>query len=126
MAPVLDRRPHPLVHRPRRQAGRTCATTSIRREKLSHYSKRTVDIEYKFGFQGSDWGELEGIANRTDYDLSAHSKHSGEDLSYFNQATVEKYVPYVIEPAAGLTRSPDVLPRGRLRCGRGPEHQGRR
>ena len=52
-----------------------------------------------------DWGELEGIANRTDYDLSAHSKHSGEDLSYFNQATGEKYVPYVIEPAAGLTRS---------------------
>ena len=75
------------------------------KEKLSHYSKRTVDIEYKFGFQGSDWGELEGIANRTDYDLSAHSEHSGEDLSYFNQATGEKYVPYVIEPAAGLTRS---------------------
>ena len=75
------------------------------KEKLSHYSKRTVDIEYKFGFQGSDWGELEGIANRTDFDLSAHSKHSGEDLSYFNQATGEKYVPYVIEPAAGLTRS---------------------
>ena len=75
------------------------------KEKLSHYSKRTVDIEYKFGFQGSDWGELEGIANRTDYDLSAHSKHSGEDLSYFNQATGEKFVPYVIEPAAGLTRS---------------------
>ena len=75
------------------------------KEKLSHYSKRTVDIEYKFGFQGSDWGELEGIANRTDYDLSAHSKHSGEDLSYFNQAAGEKFVPYVIEPAAGLTRS---------------------
>ena len=75
------------------------------KEKLSHYSKRTVDIEYKFGFQGSDWGELEGIANRTNYDLSAHSKHSGEDLSYFNQATGEKFVPYVIEPAAGLTRS---------------------
>ena len=75
------------------------------KEKLSHYSKRTVDIEYKFGFQGSDWGELEGIANRTDYDLSAHSKHSGEDLSYFNQAAGEKFVPYAIEPAAGLTRS---------------------
>ena len=75
------------------------------KEKLAHYSKRTVDIEYKFGFQGYDWGELGGIANRTDYDLSAHSKHSGEDLSYFNQATGEKYVPYVIEPAAGLTRS---------------------
>lgn len=75
------------------------------KEKLSHYSKRTVDIEYKFGFQGSNWGELEGIANRTDFDLSAHASHSGEDLSYFNQATGEKYVPYVIEPAAGLTRS---------------------
>ena len=55
------------------------------KEKLAHYSKRTVDIEYKFGFQGSDWGELEGIANRTDFDLSAHAEHSGEDLSYFNQ-----------------------------------------
>ena len=75
------------------------------KEKLAHYSKRTVDIEYKFGFQGSDWGELEGVANRTDFDLSAHAKHSGEDLSYFNQATGEKYTPYVIEPAAGLTRS---------------------
>ena len=73
--------------------------------KLAHYSKRTVDIEYKFGFKGSDWGELEGIANRTDYDLSAHSKHSGEDLSYFDQASGERYTPYVIEPAAGLTRS---------------------
>jgi glycyl-tRNA synthetase len=75
------------------------------KEKLSHYSKRTVDIEYKFGFQGSDWGELEGIANRTDYDLSAHSKHSGKDLSYFDQASGERYTPFVIEPAAGLTRS---------------------
>ncbi|WP_018142708.1 glycine--tRNA ligase [Alloscardovia criceti] len=75
------------------------------KEKLSHYSKRTVDIEYKFGFQGSDWGELEGIANRTDYDLSAHAKHSGKDLSYFDQASGERYIPYVIEPAAGLTRS---------------------
>jgi glycyl-tRNA synthetase len=75
------------------------------KEKLSHYSKRTVDIEYKFGFQGSDWGELEGIANRTDFDLSAHAKHSGEDLSYFDPASDERYIPYVIEPAAGLTRS---------------------
>ena len=74
-------------------------------EKLSHYSKRTADIEYKFGFSGNPWGELEGIANRTDYDLSTHSKHSGEDLDYFDQATGERYVPYVIEPAAGLGRS---------------------
>ena len=75
------------------------------KEKLSHYSKRTVDIEYRFGFQGSEWGELEGIANRTDFDLTAHQNHSGEDLSYFNQATGERFIPYVIEPAAGLTRS---------------------
>ncbi|MBM7232154.1 glycine--tRNA ligase, partial [Dietzia cinnamea] len=57
------------------------------KEKLSHYSKRTVDIEYRFGFQGSAWGELEGVANRTDYDLTVHSKASGQDLSYYEQAT---------------------------------------
>ena len=74
-------------------------------EKLSHYSKRTVDIEYRFGFQGSDWGELEGVANRTDFDLSTHSKHSGTELEFFDQAKGEHYTPYVIEPAAGLTRS---------------------
>lgn len=74
-------------------------------EKLSHYSKRTVDIEYRFNFAGSEWGELEGIANRTDFDLSTHSKASGTDLSYFDQAANERYVPYVIEPAAGLSRS---------------------
>jgi glycyl-tRNA synthetase len=74
-------------------------------EKLSHYSKRTVDIEYRFGFSGSEWGELEGVANRTDFDLSTHTSHSGQDLSYFDQAKGERWVPYVIEPAAGLTRS---------------------
>ncbi|GAA2235246.1 glycine--tRNA ligase [Herbiconiux moechotypicola] len=74
-------------------------------EKLSHYSKRTVDIEYKFGFVGSAFGELEGVANRTDFDLSTHSKASGTDLSYFDQTTGERWTPYVIEPAAGLTRS---------------------
>jgi glycyl-tRNA synthetase len=74
-------------------------------EKLSHYSKRTVDIEYRFQFAGSEFGELEGIANRTDFDLSTHSKHSGADLSYFDQAKGERWTPYVIEPAAGLTRS---------------------
>ncbi|MBY6686409.1 glycine--tRNA ligase [Rhodococcus sp. BP-149] len=74
-------------------------------EKLSHYSKRTVDIEYRFEFQGSAWGELEGVANRTDFDLSTHSKHSGTDLSFYDQANDERYTPYVIEPAAGLTRS---------------------
>ncbi len=74
-------------------------------EKLSHYSKRTVDIEFRFGFQGGEWGELEGIANRTDFDLSTHTQHSGKDLNYFDQASGERYTPYVIEPSAGLTRS---------------------
>jgi len=73
-------------------------------ENLSHYSSRTVDIEYRFGFQGSEWGELEGIANRGDYDLSVHSKASGTDLSYFDQTSGERYTPYVIEPAAGVDR----------------------
>ena len=75
------------------------------KEKLSHYSKRTVDIEYRFGFPGGEWGELEGIANRTDFDLSTHSKHSGVDLSYFDATTGERFVPYVIEPAAGPNRA---------------------
>jgi len=74
-------------------------------EKLSHYSKRTVDIEYRFGFAGSEWGELEGVANRTDFDLTTHAKHSGEDLSYFDQESNERWTPYVIEPAAGVNRS---------------------
>ncbi|MCX6397831.1 MAG: glycine--tRNA ligase [Propionibacteriales bacterium] len=74
-------------------------------EKLSHYSTRTVDIEYRFNFAGSEWGELEGIANRTDFDLKTHSEASGSDLSYFDQAANERYFPYVIEPAAGLSRS---------------------
>ena len=75
------------------------------KEKLSHYAKRTVDIEYRFGFTGSEWGELEGIANRTDYDLSTHTRESGKDLSFYDQANDDRFVPYVIEPAAGLTRS---------------------
>ena len=74
-------------------------------EKLSHYSKRTVDIEYRFGFQGSEWGELEGVANRTDFDLTTHSQHSGSELSYHDQVTGERWTPYVIEPAAGVNRS---------------------
>jgi len=75
------------------------------KEKLSHYSKRTVDIEYKFEFAGQEWGELEGIANRTDFDLTTHSNHSGVDLSFYDQASGTRYRPYVIEPAAGVGRS---------------------
>ncbi|MFC0547551.1 glycine--tRNA ligase [Kutzneria chonburiensis] len=74
------------------------------KEKLSHYSKRTVDIEYRFVFAGQEWGELEGIANRTDFDLTTHANHSGVDLSYFDQATNSRYRPFVIEPAAGVGR----------------------
>ena len=74
-------------------------------EKLSHYSKRTVDIEYRFRFAGSEWSELEGVANRTDFDLKTHGEHSGTDLSYFDQDKNERWVPYVIEPAAGLNRA---------------------
>jgi glycyl-tRNA synthetase len=72
-------------------------------DELSHYSKRTVDIEYRFPF--TDWGELEGIANRTDFDLRAHQAASGEDLTYFDQEKNERYHPYVIEPAAGVDRA---------------------
>ena len=59
-------------------------------EKLSHYSKRTVDIEYRFNFTGSEWGELEGIANRTDFDLSSHSQHSGQDPVSYTHLDVYK------------------------------------
>ncbi|NJC71063.1 glycine--tRNA ligase [Planosporangium thailandense] len=75
------------------------------KEKLSHYSKRTVDIEYRFRFGGSEFSELEGIANRTDFDLRTHAEHSGVDLTYFDQEKGERWFPYVIEPAAGLTRA---------------------
>ena len=70
-------------------------------DELSHYSKRTVDIEYEFPW---GWAELEGIANRGNFDLSQHAKFSGEDLSYFDTETQERYVPYVIEPSAGADR----------------------
>jgi glycyl-tRNA synthetase len=72
------------------------------KDELSHYSKRTVDIEYLYPW---GWGELEGIANRGNFDLSQHAKFSGEDLSYFDAELGERYVPYVIEPAAGATRA---------------------
>jgi glycyl-tRNA synthetase len=75
------------------------------KEKLSHYSKRTVDIEYRFLFGGQQFSELEGVANRTDFDLKTHSTHSGANLTYLDADKGERYTPYVIEPAAGLTRA---------------------
>jgi len=74
-------------------------------DELSHYSKRTVDLEFYFPDPSMGWSELEGIANRTDFDLKAHEAVSGQDLSYFDPATEERYHPFVIEPAAGATRA---------------------
>jgi glycyl-tRNA synthetase len=71
-------------------------------DELSHYSSGTSDVEFLFPW---GWDELEGIANRGDYDLTQHAAHSGEKLDYFDQATSERYVPHVIEPAAGATRT---------------------
>ncbi|MBR5662580.1 MAG: glycine--tRNA ligase [Bacilli bacterium] len=71
------------------------------KEELAFYSKATTDIEYLFPM---GWGELWGIADRTDYDLSVHQEHSGEDLRYLDPETNEKYLPYVIEPSVGLDR----------------------
>ncbi|MFT8637493.1 MAG: glycine--tRNA ligase [Pseudoclavibacter sp.] len=71
----------------------------------AHYSAGTIDVEYEFGFQGNPWGELMGIANRTDFDLKNHSEASGTDLSFFDQAAGTRFTPYVIEPSFGLTRS---------------------
>ena len=70
-------------------------------DELSHYSNATTDIEFKFPF---GWGELWGIASRTDFDLKAHMTESKQDLSYFDPVNNKKYIPYVIEPSVGLTR----------------------
>jgi glycyl-tRNA synthetase len=94
-------------------------------DELSFYSKMTVDIEYKYPFTSPDFGELEGIAHRGEYDLSQHSKHSGQKLDYFDQdlqiklkeqgvspeeiKARSRYVPNVIEPASGLTRAVLVI-----------------
>jgi glycyl-tRNA synthetase len=71
-------------------------------QELSHYSSATSDVEYLFPI---GWSELEGIANRGDFDLRRHAEYSGEKLEYFDQGTGERYVPYVIEPAAGADRA---------------------
>lgn len=72
------------------------------KHELSHYSKATFDIEYLFPW---GWGELEGIANRTDFDLKQHQKYSGKDLTYFDEENKKSYIPYVIEPSAGADRA---------------------
>ena len=70
-------------------------------EELCFYSKATTDFEFLFPF---GWGELWGIADRTDYDLGQHAKHSGKDMTYFDQETGEHYIPYVVEPSLGADR----------------------
>src|SRR5436309_13341855 len=77
------------------------------RDELAHYAKACCDIEYRFPF---GWAELEGIANRTDFDLQRHAGASGKDLSYFDEERRERYLPYVIEPAAGADRSTLAFP----------------
>ena len=74
-------------------------------DERAHYSAATIDLEYRFAFAGSEWGELMGVANRTDYDLGSHTEASGQKLQYFDQGTSERYTPYVIEPSFGLTRA---------------------
>ena len=75
-------------------------------DELAHYAKNCYDIEYRFPW---DWAELEGIANRGDFDLSHHGKASGEDLTYFDEETKEHYYPYVVEPSGGVDRAALVL-----------------
>ena len=71
-------------------------------DELAHYAKATYDVEYRYPW---GWGEIQGICNRTDYDLKAHSEASGESLTYFDEQTRERYTPYVIEPSAGVDRA---------------------
>ncbi|MEY4579189.1 MAG: glycyl-tRNA synthetase [Pseudomonadota bacterium] len=93
-----------------RDLGLTAGNLSLRAhedDELAHYAKGgagTFDIEYRFPFSAPGFGELEGVAHRVDYDLRQHQEHSGVKLSYFDQEKNERYLPHVIEPAAGLTR----------------------
>jgi glycyl-tRNA synthetase len=72
------------------------------KHELAHYAKACTDIEYNFPF---GWSELEGIANRTDFDLKQHARLSGKDIEYFDDETKDRYMPYVIEPSGGIDRS---------------------
>ena len=93
-----------------RELGLSSANLQLRaheQDELAHYAKGgagTFDIEYKFPFSAPGFGELEGVAHRVDYDLRQHQEHSGVKLTYFDQEKNERYLPHVIEPAAGLSR----------------------
>ena len=93
-------------------------------DELSHYAKRTVDLEFYFPDPSMGWSELEGIANRTDFDLKAHQAASGQDLSYFDQVSNERYHPYVIEPAAGATRATLAFLYDAYRVEQAPDAEG--
>ena len=110
---VLGRRAPPLVDRCHGHPPNACDSAPHDADELSHYSKQTTDIEYEFPI---GWWELEGVADRTDYDLKAHAAASGKKLEVFDEAAGEHLVPYVIEPAMGVDRDAD-RPRRRLRRG---------
>jgi len=77
------------------------------KDELAHYAHACMDIEYKFPFSATDegWAELEGVANRSDYDLKQHAQYSGKDLQYFDDSKKEKFYPYIIEPSGGVDRA---------------------
>ena len=90
-------------------------------DELAHYAKAATDIEYEFPF---GWSELEGIANRTDFDLKQHQEFSGEDLSYYDQERDRRYIPYVVEPALGVDRAMLVFLLDALRVEEAPTASG--
>ena len=85
---------------------RSCASTSTAQDELAHYAKAAFDIQYEFPF---GWQEIEGIHNRTDFDLTRHQEYSGKKLEYFDKATNERFVPYVVETSAGADRTTLVV-----------------
>jgi glycyl-tRNA synthetase len=94
-----------LVHRPRHRPGEPASVRASRRTSFRTTPSGTIDIEYRFGFPGSEWGELEGVANRTDFDLTTHIRALGQELHVLRPGDRASGTrPYVIEPAAGLTR----------------------
>ena len=99
MVRLLERILHQLAESARHE-GRRDARTDHSPEELCFYSKATTDIEFLFPF---GWGELWGIADRTDYDLTQHQNTSGQDMTYFDEKKI-KYIPYVIEPSLGADR----------------------
>jgi len=94
-------------------------------DEMSHYAKRTVDIEYYFPDASMGWSELEGLANRTDFDLKAHEAGSGQDLTYYDQVNDHRFHPYVIEPAAGATRATLAFLYDAYRVEQAPDAQGK-